>query len=80
MRSNKVASAKTKAWSHVCGNQLIMLTLTGTTNSKNIEIFIRPDMLVQGLFAIINRYQKNFVVAKQRVPSALAAPEIETGI
>ena len=46
---------------YVCGNQRILLTLTGTlTNSKNIKIFIWPVILVQGFFIVINRYQKEF--------------------
>ena len=44
----------------MCGYQYILLALTGTTNSKNIVIFIWPDILARGLFAIINRYQKKF--------------------
>ena len=44
------------------GSQCILLTSTGTTYSKNIEILIWPDILSQGLCAIIKRYQQKFAM------------------
>ena len=40
----------------MCGN--LFFKSNWTTKSRNIKIFIWPDILIQGLFAIINRYQE----------------------
>ena len=37
------------------GNQFILLDLIGTNISKIVEIFIRRNIPVEGIFAIINR-------------------------